>query len=282
MRKKVYTFREKEGEKVPEDTTHLVFHPSVTRVPQALCFEYKQLVSVDMGDNIKMVDQNAFRNCTSLQQVRFSPRLLYIGMWAFCGCAMIESLALPSTLKVIEYEAFMLCTSLRVMHIPRKNMHIIGEGAVRHCPNLLPSSITSSANHHEEYIALSPQEQEDELVSWLKHRFDDYPLHELCLDACVEARDIRNHNKRENHDHHHLSAFSMKDDETQMTPLHILTINPNVSPGTILACFRFNPSACLDRDIMGLNPIDYAQKNSIDSLVTLITALCINHIDLTE
>ena len=75
-----------------------------------------------------------------------SNKLTYLGQQAFCGCARLQSVSIPSTLTKIEKEAFWGCTSLTSAKLPA-NLETIGEQAFYFCPSLqgvrVPASVTS-------------------------------------------------------------------------------------------------------------------------------------------
>ncbi len=266
MKKFVFRSVQEDGAKIPKNTTHLVIHEDVTEIPEGLCYDCLRLVSVTMGDKVVIIHRDAFRNCQSLQFVRLSRRLRYIGMWAFCCCYGIESLAIPSDVMVIEYEAFMLCKKLRLIQLPSRELRFMGAGVFDYCENLPPQGVKT----HPDFLSVSDADRQDVISEWLRTRFEEYPLHQICLKASVSAHEINEYAKK--HGTREARVFG----EEGMTPLHILARNPNASADSVLACFHMHPTSAFHRDEKGLNAIDHAFKNNTESLVTLISALCIN------
>ena len=63
---KLYIYRGLENEKVPKDVTHVIVASSVTVIKKEAFNECKLLVSVIMGDNVKRIEEWAFKYCTAL------------------------------------------------------------------------------------------------------------------------------------------------------------------------------------------------------------------------
>ena len=57
----------------------------------------KDVVSVRFHSSVVDVDDNAFRDCTKLQEVEFNEGLKKIGQSAFEGCNSLQRVTLPST-----------------------------------------------------------------------------------------------------------------------------------------------------------------------------------------
>ncbi len=267
MNKFMFQSVEEDGDHIPKNITHLVIHDDVTEIPEGLCNDCLKLVSVTMGDKVTIIHCDAFRNCQSLQFLRLSCGLRYIGMWAFYCCYAIESIAIPSNVMVIEYGAFMLCRKLRLIQLPSRELRFMGVGVFDYCEKLPPPSVMT----HPDFLTLSAAERQEMISEWLRTRFEEYPLHQICLKASVSARNITDYGTR------HGTQEARVCGEEGMTPLHILARNPNASADSVLACFHMHPASAFHRDENGLNAIDYAFQNNTESLVTMISALCIDN-----
>jgi hypothetical protein len=84
---------------------------------------------------------------------------------------------------------------------------------------------------------------------WLQHRFDNLPIHKVCYDIDVTI-DILSSTISKYHD---TSSFSV--DAMDMTALHILCCNPNVTPEMIAILKANSPEEVNLRDVMGRTPL---------------------------
>ena len=76
------------------------------------------IISVVIPEGVTVIDDNAFRGCTSLRSVVIPSTVVSIGSGAFYGCSSLESISLPSSLVSIGSEAFAECRSLKEISIP--------------------------------------------------------------------------------------------------------------------------------------------------------------------
>ena len=111
---KLYFYRGLEDEVVPKDFTRVIVDNNVAIVRKKVFALCNRLVSVIMGDNVKIIN-DAFWYCHALRFIKISKALEYIGEHAFFHWHSLEALFLPSTLKKIEYRAFSGYRSLRLL-----------------------------------------------------------------------------------------------------------------------------------------------------------------------
>ena len=78
------------------------------------------LVSVTIPSSIKNIGEDAFVECNSLEEVKFTENsaLERIGMVAFCGCEKLKNIELPEGLKTIGAGAFAECESFSKIVLP--------------------------------------------------------------------------------------------------------------------------------------------------------------------
>ena len=57
---KLYIYRGLDGEKVPEDSTHVIIDDSVEVIKEHAFHDCRKLVSIIMGDNVKIIEEWAF------------------------------------------------------------------------------------------------------------------------------------------------------------------------------------------------------------------------------
>ena len=91
---------------------------------------------------IKEIQQNAFRNCTSLPELDIPNRVTTIGDYAFADCTSASSLTIPSGVTTIGTSAFQNCSGLTSITIP-DSVTTIGTSAFYDCSSL--TSITVEA-----------------------------------------------------------------------------------------------------------------------------------------
>ena len=120
------------NKKVPDNVTHVRFHPNVTRIEDYNFEEYGP-------------SNNAFMNCASLSEVVLNDGLIEIGRSAFQGCVSLQKITIPSTVTKIDVDAFNDCVNLREV-VLNEGLQKIGWQAFFNCQSLvnitLPSTVT--------------------------------------------------------------------------------------------------------------------------------------------
>lgn len=77
---------------------------------------HKSLESINLPDSIKSIEEQAFRNCTSLKSIKLPyNKDLRIERNALDGCTSLQCIQLPDTHVVLRESALRGCTSLRVI-----------------------------------------------------------------------------------------------------------------------------------------------------------------------
>jgi hypothetical protein len=82
----------------------------------------KVLKYIDIPDCIQLIDESTFCGCTSLQFVKFSNKLNYIGFCAFSGCVSLQRVYIPFSVRAIDGSAFFACSSLEDFSVDSRNM----------------------------------------------------------------------------------------------------------------------------------------------------------------
>lgn len=113
-------------------------------------FYRSNVTSVKLSSTVEKIGRQAFYDCTSLQTVDFGESLKEIGDNAFSYCYALESVDLPDTCTKIEYSAFYNCTGLKTLNLGQ-NMEFLGNSAFQYCYALesivLPDSLTSMGTY---------------------------------------------------------------------------------------------------------------------------------------
>lgn len=114
----------------------------VTTIVHHVFHDYRTLVSLTLGKNIRSIDQLAFDGCTGLKEVVLPKGLTDIGESAFQGCSSLSAVSLSEGLKVIGDNAFAR-TGLKEIQIP-ESVESIGEYAFSTCTELTKANIPAS------------------------------------------------------------------------------------------------------------------------------------------
>lgn len=111
----------------------------VTSIANGAFIGETSIKSVIIPDNVKVIEMNAFRECSYLETVDIGNGVEIIGgeviEAAFYQCTRLKNLKLGNSLKVIPSWGFAECTSLENVVIP-DSVEYIGGGAFGGCTNL--------------------------------------------------------------------------------------------------------------------------------------------------
>ncbi len=97
-------------------------------------FENCAIESIQLSDDIKYIESNAFR-WTPLKRFECPDKLRGVGMNAFAWCTELEEFVTDANLKAIGGSCFRGCSKLKRFDCP-KDMHTIGENAFNSCSSL--------------------------------------------------------------------------------------------------------------------------------------------------
>lgn len=119
---------------------------SKTRLIAQDAFLKSEITSLYMHDNVRYINDNAFRSNVLLAKIRFSNNLAEIGSTAFCGCEALTEIEIPATVKSIGSNAFSSCKSLERITLS-EGLESIGENAFSYLPAVksvrIPSTVKS-------------------------------------------------------------------------------------------------------------------------------------------
>jgi len=227
----VYTYWGLRDERAPEDTTEIIFHPSVRTIREYAFNDCDSLVRVKIPDTVTHIGKCAFGFCVSLRYILLSRNLERIGECAFWNCSSLQALFLPQTVTHIGNEAFCDCASLRFVHVP-DTIEQFGNGVFEEC---------------------------DRLSTRLKNNGDDNDLsmHKVCYNTSINRETIQECIAT------HGIERATEADNQQMTALHILCANPHVTADCILAYLQLAPEAADQQDSEGMTPFHYLCGNDI-------------------
>ena len=122
------------GQDVPENVTHVRFHPSIVNVVDE-AFQYcRSLKKVELNEGVREIGEYAFYGCKALQSINIPSTLIKIGGYAFTG-SILKDIVLNEGLTEIGDRAFQECASLQEIAIP-SSITKIGTFAFNGCNNL--------------------------------------------------------------------------------------------------------------------------------------------------
>ena len=122
-------------EDVPENVTHIRFHPSAVKVEMNGFSNCNDLIEVVLNDGLREIGNSAFRDCKALQEITVPFTVTQISTYAFHDCSNLREVVLNDGVREIGNYAFNKCHSLRSINIP-STVTEIGKGAFSYCTNL--------------------------------------------------------------------------------------------------------------------------------------------------
>lgn len=147
-------FKDINGVLYSKDMKTLIHYPqkseaiinlSTVEIINDSAFAYSQIRSVVIPNNVRVIEQNAFKSAAHLEEVEFQCGQIERGEYAFYNCSKLTSLTLSPQMKSIPTAMFIDCVGLGSIDIP-EGVQTIGEFAFADT-NLyhvsLPSTITS-------------------------------------------------------------------------------------------------------------------------------------------
>eukprot|EP01083_Nonionella_stella_P050103 133373_1 len=100
---------------------------------------------------------------------------------------------------------------------------------------------------------------------------DETPFHKLCYNFSVTTKQINGYLAE-----HGNASVLVIDANNDMTPLHMLSMNPNAPEDAIAALLNSNTDAIFCLDHQQKTPLEYARDYNVGGLVGMINCLC-NH-----
>ena len=101
-----------------------------------------ETASIVVPDGVKIISDNAFKDCASLTEVSISDSVTDICDYAFYGCALLNKLTIPDGVTTIGWYAFYGCSSLASITIP-DGVNKIGSAAFEDCASLTELTIVA-------------------------------------------------------------------------------------------------------------------------------------------
>ena len=118
-------------------------------------------------EGIEIIDDYAFTECYSLEEVTFPDSLLVIREGAFCACTGLKAVKLPKKVSALGSSAFCGCSSLTAVLLPA-SLTGLGSNPFADCPLLIGIAVSPE----NEYIAC----EDGALISRADRRLIYYPI----------------------------------------------------------------------------------------------------------
>ena len=80
------------------------------------------LQQITLRESIHSIGHSAFEGCKSLEQIIIPNSVASVGDMAFAFCSSLKHITIPDSITSIGYEAFMGCDSLKRISIPKSSM----------------------------------------------------------------------------------------------------------------------------------------------------------------
>lgn len=107
----------------------------VTEIGFSAFYNCKTLESVNIPNEVIMIDKYAFLDCENLKNVTLPNNIHIINWGAFENCKSLKYIEIPDSVYIIGYEAFSGCVSMTSVVIPDSVREIRGS-AFSNCTNL--------------------------------------------------------------------------------------------------------------------------------------------------
>ena len=124
------------------DITDIYIPRSVKYISSRAFTWCESLGAVELPEELELIDDLAFANCTALKEIVIPKSVKYIGESAFHACSSLEKLILTDGITSISRRAFDFCTSLADVAIP-ESVTILHDGAFAHCESLKSVRLSS-------------------------------------------------------------------------------------------------------------------------------------------
>jgi hypothetical protein len=247
---------------------------------------------------ITKIGRYAFRCCSSLKFISIPSTVTEIDYGAFMGCTSLTSIEIPMSVKIIHRFAFSHCSSLVTVTFSSSNDSLqICAAAFNNCKSLISIAIPQNATFvtpPDGYDARNPppfgcctklerihikHSRKIDMNTWLQSRFDNLLLHEICYDPNVTLQRLKsfiqskagnihnniynNSNSNSNSTDNNMGEIT---DLLDMTALHVLSCNPNVTPKLIETVVKAFPKSTTMEATNNMTPLQlYLRSNGLSS-----------------
>ena len=115
---------------------HIIIGNSVKMIGNNAFQNCTNLEDVIIGNSVTSIGTNTFQNCTNLKNVIIGNSVKIIDNNAFYGCSQLKEIIIPDLVTSINFNVFVDCTGLEEIIIPFSVISI-GERAFSGCTSLI-------------------------------------------------------------------------------------------------------------------------------------------------
>ena len=121
-----------------------------TAIGKDAFLENDNIITVNIGSNVKSIGDNCFENCKQLEIVNIPESVTYIGNYAFYKCKSLKNITIPKNIATLGICVFYGCASLVDITIP-ESVTKIGISAFYGCTSLKNITILGKVTEIERY-----------------------------------------------------------------------------------------------------------------------------------
>ncbi len=234
----------------------VVIPDSVTTLGRDAFYACRNIESVTLSKSLTSISGGAFFRCSKLRSIYIPEGVTTIGSGAFENCYSLQSIILPQSLQEIQKWAFEKCYSLFSIYIPT-SVATINRDVFNYCYRLENIIIPENCSYFKSTFSNEYNSKKfnhlDKIIEeygqdWLKHRFNNLPLHQLCHDKEITIEALRSIPDDD--------PLLKSVDKMNMTPLHVLSCNPNATLEMIRTLASKYPNAAFVINKNGIFPVD--------------------------
>ena len=127
-------------------TKNITLPNTIKSIGNNAFYECTALENLTLGNATETIGQYAFYNCNSLNNITIPDNVTSIGNYTFSGCSSLINITIPDNVTTIGAYAFQNCSSLTNINIP-DNVTSIGQYAFSVCSSLtninIPDNVTT-------------------------------------------------------------------------------------------------------------------------------------------
>lgn len=113
----------------------------VKEIKKEAFMELQNLSEVIIGENVSVIGDFVFKNCTKLKNVKLPSKMERLGRGIFLGCSSLKEVNIPLGIDELDYQLFKDCVSLENITIP-ENIKCINASVFDGCKKLNNVSVT--------------------------------------------------------------------------------------------------------------------------------------------
>ncbi len=128
--------------------TDLTLPASLKTISKGAFWTATGLKKADLSNTkLTAINENVFRQCTSLEAISLPSSVTTLGVSAFKDCSQLPRVVLPTGLTTLNESVFEYCSALKTINLDKTKATSIPKYAFRYCTSLaqvaIPSTVTS-------------------------------------------------------------------------------------------------------------------------------------------